>query len=260
MFRGRFIQFSSIFLVVFLGVVSGCSTVPGLTVDDNAFLARKKFQQSLEFASLKLWDKQIASLREAIELAPKELNYRAHLGGAYMAKGRLDKAEKEFLKILEMDKNYQTAYRHLGQLNMIRKNWKPAVYFFKEDLSRPGTPMPHQVYNWLAWSYYNLGEINKAEQEWKNALRISENPEIRLNLALSYKNREVYDKAMESLEKAVLLDPKFPLAHYEMALLYLRENNKKNAVDHFEKVLRLAPKSEQAQSSREFLTLIQSGK
>lgn len=249
---------SAFLLVSLLGLfLSGCATAPGATGQDNNLnVAHGKFQQSLEFGTLGLYDKQIATLKEAIELAPGELNYRTHLGGALMASGKTKEAEKEFLDILKTDSNYKAAYRELGRLYMERGEWRRAVTYFKEDLSRPGTPMPHQVYNWLAWSYYNLGEIDKAEDEWRNALRISENPGIRLNLALSYKNREHYDEAMESLEKAVSLDPRLFVAHYEMALLYLRKENKEDAVDHFKKVVSLAPNSEQAKSSREYLNMV----
>ena len=65
---------------------------------------------------------------------------------------------------------------------------------------------------------------------------------------------------MESLKKAVVLNPKFHQVHYEIALLYLREKNMNRAIMHFERVVRLDPKSTQAEASREYLNLLRQEK
>ena len=244
--------------IILVGIWGGCATA--LDPVDNAVLAREKFREAMEFGSINMHEKQITALKEAIGLAQEDPEYRAHLGGAYLQDGQFEQAEKEFLDILNIDKRYKTAYHFLGQLAMRKQNWEKAVEYFSEELKLPGAVSPHQVYNWLALSYYNLGRIKMAEQEWKNAIHIKDHAGIRLNLALLYKNQEQFARAMESLKKAVVLNPKFHQAHYEIALLYLREKKMNRAITHFERAVRLDPKSTQAEASREYLNLLRQEK
>jgi tetratricopeptide (TPR) repeat protein len=239
--------------LLFLGYLGGCASDPATDTSK----AQVKFQEGLEQGSLNDQKGMIASFKEAVELNPKKELFRLHLGMAYFLAGDLVNAEKEFSQTLEINKESKDAYRQLGRLYMRKGEWDRAVENFKEDLSRPGTPQPHRVYNWLALSYYNQGKFDDAEREWKKALELKDNAGIRLNLALAYKDQERFDQALQSLQKAVVLNPEFPQAHYEISQLFILKKQMPQAVEHFKKVIRLAPRSEWARISRKYLELIQ---
>ena len=239
--------------LLLLGYLGGCASDSASGISK----AQAKFQEGLEKGSINDQKGMIASFKEAVELNPKSEQFRLHLGMAYFLAGDLANAEKEFNRTLEINKESKDAYRQLGRLYMRKGKWERAVENFKEDLSRPGTPQPHRVYNWLALSYYNQGKFDDAEREWKKAIELKDNAAIRLNLALAYKDQERFDQALQSLQKAVALNPKFPQAHYEISQLFILKKQMDRAVKHFKKVIQLAPKSEWARVSRQYLELIQ---
>lgn len=244
-------------LLIFLGLLltgylGGCAS-------DKAYeksQAQKKIQEGLEYGSINDPKAMIASIREAVELEPENEQYRVHLGMAYFRTGDLANAEKEYQQALEINKDSKDAYRQLGRLYMQSGDWGNAIINLEEDLKRPGTVQPHRVYNWLALSYYSQGSFVQAERQWLKALELKDNAAIRLNLALAYKDQERFDQAMASLEKAVVLNPKFPQAHYEMSQLFILNKEMNQAVRHFKKVIRFAPRSEWARLSQKYLDLI----
>ena len=234
------------------GFFSGCATGSGARTEE----AQSKFQEGLEQGSLNNRDGMIAKFEEAVALDPENDRYRLHLGTALFLAGDLEKSEKQLLETIRINNESKDAYRQLGRLYMQKGDWARAVDFFQQDLQRPGTPLPHRVYNWLALSYYNQGKFQEAERIWLKAVDIKDNAAIRLNLALAYKEREKFDQALQSLEKAVALNPKFPQAHYELSQLLVRNKQMEDAMRHFREVIRLAPGSEWAQLSQKYLELI----
>jgi len=243
--------------LLFVGYLGGCASDQANKVSQ----AQIKFQEGLEFGSINDREKMTARFQEAVEIEPENERYRVHLGMAYFLQGDTQNAEKEYKQALEINKNSRQAYRQLGRLYMQTGDWDNAVKNFEKDLKRPGTTVrPHQVYNWLALSYFSQGNYDQAEEQWLKALELKDNAAIRLNLALAYKDQERFDQATESLKKAVLLNPKFIQAHYELSQLFLLNKDMNQAVRHFKKVIRMAPKSEWGRLSKKYLDLIQQPK
>lgn len=246
-------------VILLLGffLFSGCATSDPLEHSEGKKeLAQKKFKEALQFSSLNQKNEMMKALKESIELNPNDANSHFFLGKEYLLSGDIDKAESELLNSFRLNNKLKGVPRLLAQVYIHKQDWKKTIHYFNEDLSQPGTQEPQQVYNWLALSYYNLGDRDQAEIEWKKALDIKDNAAIRLNLALAYRDGSKFGLAKDSLEKAIKLRPRFSQAHFELAELLLRENKKQKAKEHFKNVVLYSPSSEFAIKSREYLQKI----
>jgi len=243
-----------VFLFCLLPFFLGACATSGKS--SHKLQARKIYDEAEKARSVKQKDDYYAKLKEAIELDPKEPFYHLVLGDAYFMDMKLDEAEKEYLTSIKLGSKYQEGFQQLGRLYMQKGQWDDAIFYLKKAVSVPNLISPHQVYNWLALSYYAKGELNQAEKVWLKALGIKENGPIRLNLGMVYMQAEQFDLARDSLLIAVKENNNLTQAHYELGQLFLKDRNFVEARKHFETVVNLEPLGESAKASKEYLKLI----
>jgi tetratricopeptide (TPR) repeat protein len=78
---------------------------------------------------------------------------------------------------------------------------------------------------------------------WEDVLqRHSEVALAHANLGAFYGEKDRLDEAIVQLQKAVVLDPNYAKAHYNLAVAYLRKNESALAMKHFERALTLGYK------------------
>lgn len=244
-------------LVVFLLLFSGaCSSGP--SASEKKLIAQKKFNDALNTGPHP--QEKIKKLKEVILMAPKEPMYRVALGNAYFKELELDKAERLYLSAIKVDPDYIGSYRQLGRLYMQKSEWDKAIFYLDRALKQSNVINPIQLYNWKAYCYYRKGDLKKAETAWNRALEIHDSDQIRLNLALAYKEANQLSMARQSLLKALELNPKLMGAHFALGEIYYRSNKFSKAKKHFSQVIRLEPLSEQAKISKEILKQLAANK
>ena len=236
--------------LILLGFVTGCASTPD---KDNPLQARKKYDEAQKYNSLSMRQKYYEELHAVIVLAPKDPFYRIALGNAYFHDLLLDKAEKEYLMAVELDVKYMNSYRQLGRLYIQKKNWPMAISHLKTALGAPGVLEPQQLYNWLAFSYYQSGKLNEAQKTWQKAVDIKDSAILRINLGMVYKLAQQNDLAYRSFYRALELDPSSAQAHFELAELFYVDQNFLRARMHYKAVAQLEPLSQNANTSRDRL-------
>lgn len=137
---------------------------------------------------------------------PESLQEVFRAGVAAEKAGRLEEAEKAFLRVLR--EGGQVAY----------------------------------VYNNLGTVYQQQGDHARAITQFREAIRLQSDyaaPRILLGASLLATGRAV--EATQELERAVKLQPREPLARLELAKAYERVNNLPGAVDQHRTLCELAP-------------------
>jgi len=84
-------------------------------------------------------------------------------------------------------------------------------------------------------------------------------PDMLLNVGIRLYNEQKYDQALENFNRVVAQNPDLPEAYYYRGLVYLSREANAQARADFEKLIELAPDSQQATEAREFLTYLEPG-
>jgi len=102
---------------------------------------------------------------------------RAHalleLGMDYMRSGLLDRAEKLFLELVNLDLYLNEAYSHLLEIYQQEKDWENAISVAKKNEIISGenfSPIIAQFYCEIAENYLNIGKINNAKEKIDDAI------------------------------------------------------------------------------------------
>jgi cytochrome c-type biogenesis protein CcmH/NrfG len=113
---------------------------------------------------------------------------------------------------------------------------------------------PRNVQAWiqLGNDYFDTRQPQKAIEAYARALEIRpNNPDVLTDQGVMYREVGQFDKAIENFRRANEADPKHVQSLYNLGVVYLNDlKQPKKAIDAWNKVLQLAPQSEQAAQAR----------
>ena len=197
-------------------------------------------------------------------------------------RGALDKAERLYLQVLELDAHQYDALNLLGVIAQQQNNFQQAVNFFNKAIASAPELTPAHIN--MANTLRDKGQIRDAETSYGKALKNDpESQEALLNLgsmlqaqgetekALANfgqliqkdpKNAKAHynigrcrhdqgrlDEAKESLTQALRTEPNFAEAHYALANVLDELSRHKEAVEHIKTALKLKPEWPEAYST-----------
>ncbi|PKP59857.1 hypothetical protein CVT91_06025 [Candidatus Atribacteria bacterium HGW-Atribacteria-1] len=170
------------------------------------------------------------NFNETIKIEEKALKWDPYLGEVYY----------DIAKILEIKEFYGVS---LGYFE------KAAKYIDHPDLPQD-----------FALIYLKKGQLDKAAIKLKQAISYQENEKSMLplysELGNVYLQLERYKPAEIAFKNALKIAPDFVNAHYGLAGAYLRQNKLDEAQEELQKVIELAPDSQEAKYSRETIQKI----
>ncbi len=108
------------------------------------------------------FDEAIAYYKRAAEINPTPEAF-TYIGLAYSLKGEYEKAIDECYKAIDLDEEYESAYRDVGKYLINLKRYKIAVQWL-----RLATEMPKTESTFL--SYFHLGIAYEKAGEWFEAV------------------------------------------------------------------------------------------
>jgi tetratricopeptide (TPR) repeat protein len=117
----------------------------------------------------------LASLRQAVEIEPRNALYRNATGAVLLNIGRYADAEAEFLKAVDLDPTYGDAYHNLGSAYAEQAKWEEAIGAYRKALAQAIYASPETTYNNLGYAYWALDRRKEAEEAFRAALQLEPN-------------------------------------------------------------------------------------
>jgi cytochrome c-type biogenesis protein CcmH/NrfG len=113
---------------------------------------------------------------------------------------------------------------------------------------------PKNVEAWiqLGNDYFDTRQPQKAIDAYERALELRpNNPNVLTDQGVMYRDVGQFQKALANFQRANQADPKHVQSLYNMGVVYLNDlRQPKKAIEMWNKVIQIAPQSEQAQQAR----------
>lgn len=211
------------------------------TLDKCLYIDNDNVQARVELGWLALY---VTNHEQALDYADAALKRDMYHAEAYYLKGMifLDKKDtalaiSSFKTAVEQENDYYDAYIQLGMLHF---NDPLGEGYFKNAL-RVDSNSLEALYN-TGMYYQEKGKFDEAIALYKKAIALHPYREPYFNIAyIHHEYLQEYDKAVEWYTKAINIEPKYIDAYYNRGLCYELLNNRTNAKNDFQTVLKLHP-------------------
>jgi len=144
-------------------------------------------------------------------------------GLSAMAKGDLDAARDDFLKVLQTVPDSVPTMVNLGLVEFRAKNLEKAEMLLQNVVNMaPGSSLGWLV---LGIVQYDRGRFDNALASLAQAAVLDpKNPTVHQYLGVTVGQKGWYSGAEDEMRKAIELDPDYAEAHFNLAVFYLQRN------------------------------------
>lgn len=242
---------------------------------------QEKIDKAIECFKNKDWNGAIDMFTSVLEVETDNAEIYNNLGLCYSNIGEDEKAEKNFLKCIELNPQIPQCYinlvdlyykqRRLGEgINILSYaiDMLPEDIIFRHYLARfymedakgdlaidelvyilEKQPDNYDAYYDLAKVYFEFGNYDSAIENLENVLEYKQDNElIYYYLAEAYQANDEVDKALSNFLKAIATNNKFPLAYKKAAILFLARGDYEDALEYLEDYLNLDIAEEEKQN------------
>lgn len=183
----------------------------------------------------------IVLLKNALEKDSADSQARYLLADSYLQEGKYEIAEKEFQKIAKSDASPELPLK-LAQLYIRIDRPRQAIEQARKYLDiHPESMEARQL---LGEAYVILGELDLAEENYREALRLSpDKGPLVIGLADILLRKRKIEEAQRLLEPLVLREPGYANAHFYLGRLENMRGNRNGALEHYRRVNELDPEN-----------------
>lgn len=196
----------------------------------------------------------LVELTEAEKITPDDPDLLNKLALAYYFKKKYDLAEQRYLRALKIKPDFSEARNNLGVNYLQMGRWDSAIQQFRLAIDDIFFRDQEQANINLALAYLGKGDYPSALAVIRGV--VTANPRnvlAHLHFGRIYFAMDKPELAIDEYRKALNLNKDFAMAHYQLALAYLKIKERALAKNSFKEVMRLVPDSEIGQLSREYL-------
>jgi tetratricopeptide (TPR) repeat protein len=173
---------------------------------------------------------------EAIRLRPDFPEAHNNLGILLLKEGKLRMAVSYFRKALEQKNDYAPALENLEKVRLAQNAAKEKQAQIMDKLSRNSGDAA--LYLKLGDLYQEQGELTEALKNYQKAFSLRPNslPAIK-KLAIGHAMNGGYDKAIELLNKLILLKPDDTAPYIYLAGIYARQNKLNESIEWLKRAI-----------------------
>jgi len=185
-----------IFLVVIMFLLSACVTDPQQSDEDLNNASDYNAQLGLAYINQGRYDLAMNKLKKAIEQNPDNAVAQHYIAELNRRLGQLDEAETHFQKALELTPENSSLLNNYGVFLCDAKKYQQAYTYFDKVLKDPLYPAKGSVYENVGLCAQAQGDISKAEENLKFALRLDpQSPKSLLAMAQLSFDKQKYATA-----------------------------------------------------------------
>lgn len=192
------------------------------------------------------WTDPIAFYEDNVRLVPHSERASVGLALKYKDAGRTEEALKSLERARQINPDFIEVYVNLSNLYIILKKYDLALEMAQRGLQIE--PVRFDLVNNIGSIYARLGQPEKAIEYLERAILIRpDRPIAYLNLGAVHEENGRLDQAITYYRKAVALSRNnYPLAHYNLGVVYYRQNRKREAQSSFQLSMMQNPKDAEA--------------
>ncbi len=175
-----------------------------------------------------------------------------NLGNILMRQGKIDEAERHFVRALQLKQDFAEAHLGLGMVLAERGRFDEAIDQFRERL-RLKHASPTALSN-LGMALAQTGQATKAAEQFTAALRVDPNyGDAHFGLGLLLAKQGRWNEAGQHFRSALRSDPRNVDARYSLGVLLAKQGRFEEASRAFLDTLQIAPNHSDARRALQSL-------
>ncbi len=222
---------------IIVGTICGCS---GSSTEDYSaprdLLAEQKYAETIDLCN------------EKIKSSPADSGFFAYRAIAECRLEKLELAQADLLKAIELNGNQGWYYRELGSVYLKQRKYREALQSLtKAQKMLTDSDNAALILSSLAVAHLRLGEPEKALAETNEALKMAPQQTYSyVTRAGAYSELNELEKALSDVNKSLEMDNKNPLAYITRGGIYYQMGDSQKAIADSQTALSLNKKFWQA--------------
>ena len=193
------------------------------------------------------WKEEVENYKKAISLNPKDSVVRFNLAVAYEKRNQNQEASREYLNVLKINPGDPEAIARLADINMKNKLYNEAIKLYEKIVK--SSSKKASIYANLGFAYGEIKKYKQSSECYEKAITYGmKDPQIHYNLAYTYAKLGRKKEAIHKYEKIALHRPTMDILDI-LADHYMNERLYENAIRTYKKMIVLNPKRASAYSS-----------
>jgi tetratricopeptide (TPR) repeat protein len=213
-------------------------------VHSNPDDAKGQYRLGLALARLNRHEQAAEHFRKAIHITPDDYMLYGNLALSLNQLGKYDDAVKQFGHLLRLRPDDPDAYANIAVALALQNKLDQAVHHYKQALRlRPDDPGVHIN---IGKAFAQQNNLDEALRHWNTALNLTApqsavHRSLRNLMAEQLARHDRIPQAIEQFNELLRITPGNYQFHYNLGLLYHRQNKFEKTISHWDRVLKLKP-------------------